>query len=110
MQYTIGVATGVDVKFLSVGDGSLNGFLDTTNFLLTVDETSTVLSTSYDFPESAAAPAFLEKLCDAYASLGVRGVSVIFAAGDGGVGGGRGGGAQNECTVFVPTFPATCPL
>ncbi|SJL04990.1 uncharacterized protein ARMOST_08361 [Armillaria ostoyae] len=40
-------------------------------------------------------------------ALGARGVSVIFASGDGGV----GGGSQGEsCTSFIPTFPAGCPF
>lgn len=45
------------------------------------------------------------KLCNAYAQLGARGVSILFSSGDGGV---SGTGFQ-ECTTFVPTFPNTCP-
>jgi len=38
-------------------------------------------------------------------TLGVRGVSVLFSSGDGGV-----AGITNEsCTTFLPAFPATCP-
>jgi hypothetical protein len=45
-------------------------------------------------------------LCNAYASLGARGVSILFASGDGGV-----SGSQSEsCSTFRPTFPSGCPL
>ena len=47
----------------------------------------------------------LRNLCNAYAQLGARGVSILFASGDGGVAGGR----SNTCTTFVPTFPSGCP-
>lgn len=41
-------------------------------------------------------------LCNAYMQLGARGVSVLYASGDGGV-----SGSQDEtCTWFVPTFPS----
>ncbi len=36
-----------------------------------------------------------------FASLGVRGLTVLFASGDNGVCGGDG-----SCTPFVPSFPA----
>jgi tripeptidyl-peptidase I len=39
--------------------------------------------------------------------LGARGVSVLFSAGDGGVGGSLSDGP--ECTNFLPTFPSSCP-
>lgn len=45
-------------------------------------------------------------ICNAYAQLGARGVSVLFASGDGGVSGNQ---ASNDCTQFVPVFPASCP-
>lgn len=44
-------------------------------------------------------------LCNAYAQLGARGVSLIFSSGDGGVSGNH----FEECTTFNPTFPSVCP-
>lgn len=44
-------------------------------------------------------------LCNAYAQLGARGVSVLFATGDGGVSGTQ----TSECTTFVVPFPDGCP-
>ena len=38
--------------------------------------------------------------------LGARGVSILFASGDGGVSGSQ----SARCTNFVPTFPSGCPF
>jgi tripeptidyl-peptidase-1 len=108
-QYTVGIATGVPVNFLSVGDdvhdGNLGGFLDTVNYVSSENAISTVMTTSYDFDEHDLPRPLAVKLCNAYAALGAQGVSVIFSSGDGGVAGTR----NDECKRFVPTFPSTCP-
>ena len=59
-------------------------------------------------PSNAAFPGPTKrnsKLCHAYMQLGARGVSVLFASGDGGVSGTQ----SRDCTKFVPTFPSSCP-
>ncbi|KAJ3729753.1 family S53 protease [Lentinula raphanica] len=44
----------------------------------------------------------------AYMTLGSRGVSVLFASGDGGVSGAQ---SQDNCgPTFIPTFPSSCPF
>ncbi|KAJ7572670.1 family S53 protease [Mycena floridula] len=109
IQYTVGIATGVPVSFVSVGDGSDDGaagFLDAMNALLALDSVPPQVTTSYGFNEGDLSPSVQAKLCDTYAALGARGVSVLFASGDGGVSGSR---FSDECTTFQPTFPATCP-
>jgi len=40
-----------------------------------------------------------------FAKAGVRGSSILFASGDGGVSGGQ----SQPCTTFIPTFPAGSP-
>ncbi|KAI0344952.1 subtilisin-like protein [Trametopsis cervina] len=111
IQYTVGVATGIPTTFISVGnnfqDGGLEGFLDTVNFVLNESNPPQVLTTSYGNDESDISRALATKLCNAYAQLGARGVSILFASGDGGVGGGQPG---ERCTTFVPSFPAGCPF
>ena len=51
IQYTVGVASGVPVTFISVGnnfqDGNLQGFLDIINALLAESAPPHVLTTSY---------------------------------------------------------------
>jgi len=107
-QYTVGVAGGVPVTFISVGertkDGDLDGFLDIINFLLGESSPPQVLSTSYGFDEPDLTTSLANSLCNAHMQLGARGVSILFSSGDGGV-----SGSQSEtCTTFVPTFPSGC--
>ncbi|KAI0327206.1 subtilisin-like protein [Cubamyces sp. BRFM 1775] len=115
IQYTVGVATNVPTTFISVGsqtnDGALEGFLDIITTLTKQENPPLVLTTSFGFDETPfaeQAPELAETLCNAYAQLGARGTSVLFASGDGGVSGSQ---ADDSCdgSVFLPTFPATCP-
>ncbi|KII88063.1 hypothetical protein PLICRDRAFT_30516 [Plicaturopsis crispa FD-325 SS-3] len=118
-QYTVGIATGVPVVFISVGedfqDGDLEGFLvrrlietikDIINALLAEDAPPQVLTTSYGQNENTISRALANNLCNAYAQLGARGTSILFASGDGGVSGSQ----SASCRTFVPTFPSGCPF
>ncbi|KAJ7290137.1 family S53 protease [Mycena rebaudengoi] len=103
----VGVATGVPVTFVSVGnatrDNSL-GFLDILTALMAEDSPPQVLTISYGFSQEAdLSEALTFSMCDAYAQVSV---SILFASGDGGVATTPG----NECTgkPFLPTFPS-CP-
>jgi tripeptidyl-peptidase-1 len=57
VQYTVGIASGVPVTFLSIGPSSVfNGFTDfllnETQYLLAQDQVPTVLTTSYGVDET----------------------------------------------------------
>ncbi|KAH9059257.1 subtilisin-like protein [Lactarius vividus] len=110
VQYTIGLASGVPNVFISVGDqyqdGDLEGFLDIINFLSGESAPPQVLTTSYGQNENTISRALAYRLCNAYASLSARGVSILFSSGDGGVSGTQ----SQRCTTFVPTFPSGCPF
>jgi len=110
IQYTVGLATGVPVTFISVGnnfqDGDLEGFLDIINFLLADSAPPQVLTTSYGQNENTISRALANNLCNAYMQLGARGTSILFASGDGGVSGSQ----SASCSTFVPTFPSGCPF
>ncbi|KAH8992221.1 subtilisin-like protein [Lactarius akahatsu] len=110
VQYTIGLASGVPTVFISVGDqyqdGDLEGFLDIINFLSGKSAPPQVLTTSYGQDENTISRALAYRLCNAYASLSARGVSILFSSGDGGVSGSQ----SQSCTTFVPTFPSGCPF
>ncbi|KAI0261766.1 subtilisin-like protein [Gloeopeniophorella convolvens] len=110
VQYTIGIASNVPTFFISVGedfqDGDLEGFLDIVNFLSGENAPPQVLTTSYGQDESTISRSLANTLCNAYMSLGARGVSILFASGDGGVSGSQ----DQSCTTFVPTFPSGCPF
>ncbi|KAH9830915.1 family S53 protease-like protein [Rhodofomes roseus] len=108
VQYTVGLATGVPVYFISVGENANDGvfgFLDTVNYVLSNLSDAYVVTTSYGSNEADISTGVFSKLCDAYASLGTAGISVLFASGDGGVSGSQ----SSSCTDFVPTFPSGCP-
>ncbi|KAI0085901.1 family S53 protease-like protein [Irpex rosettiformis] len=111
IQYTVGIASGIPTTFISVGannqDGDLVGSLDMINFLLNESNPPQVLTTSYDVDEPAVSRALTNTLCNACAQLGARGVSILFASGDGGVGGSEPG---ESCTTFIPTSPNNCPF
>ncbi|KAF8264373.1 subtilisin-like protein [Lactarius quietus] len=54
-------------------------------------------------------PEYTKALCILFAQLGARGVSVIFASGDHGVGKGQCKDASGR-VMFRPIFPASCPF
>jgi tripeptidyl-peptidase-1 len=69
-----------------------------------------VISTSYGEDEQSIPPKYARTVCNLYAQLGSRGVSVIFASGDSGVGTGCVSNDGRNATRFLPQFPATCPF
>lgn len=106
IQYTVGLANGVETTFISSGLSTVQGFLDVISYVANLATPPTVLSLSYGFDENTLSTRNANSICNAFAQLGARGVSVIVASGDGGVAGSR---PSNSCTSFVPTFPASCP-
>jgi tripeptidyl-peptidase-1 len=71
-----------------------------------------VLSISYADDEVTVPRAYATRVCDQFAALAARGVSVLVATGDGGAAGtGRTDCWSREVAAnrFVPTFPADCP-
>ncbi|KAI0631107.1 family S53 protease-like protein [Trametes polyzona] len=113
IQYTVGLATNVPTTFVDVapsGKGDVQDFLDEINALAAMKNPPLVLTTSFGFDETPFLndPAVAETMCNGYAKLSARGISVLFASGDGGVAGSR----QNPACdgkAFIPTFPASCP-
>ncbi|KAJ7916826.1 subtilisin-like protein [Mycena leptocephala] len=119
VEYTVGVATGIPVEFLSVGGRPDSNFsdlatdlLDTNTFLAGVDNPPSVVTTSYGPMENQFESSVARKICDSYMALGARGISVLFASGDGGVRGSHDNSSIPgfcESNVFIPVFPASCP-
>lgn len=52
---------------------------------------------------------YATRVCRMYAELGARGVTVLQATGDFGVGGTRPNSCHETGNIFAPSFPATCP-
>ncbi|KAK6974922.1 family S53 protease-like protein [Favolaschia claudopus] len=108
VEYTAGIASGVPLQFLTVGGSDLpTALLDTTTFLSGVEDPPTVVTTSYGDDESVFGITLATKICEGYAAASARGISILFASGDGGVNGGFDNGV--DCGIFVPVFPASCP-
>ncbi|KAJ7764320.1 family S53 protease-like protein [Mycena metata] len=116
IEYATGIATGVPIKFLSVGSNLSNlstfveGLLDTTTFLDGVAQPPSVMTTSYATTESFFGNSMATKICHGYMALSSRGVSVVFASGDGGVWGNRDTIDVCANKTFTPAFPASCPF
>ncbi|KAJ7142266.1 family S53 protease-like protein [Mycena epipterygia] len=111
IEYTTGIATGVPIQFLSVGGFDFpTALLDTTTFLDGVPNPPTVMTTSYGDSESNFGPSVATKICNGYMALGARGISVVFASGDGGVRGNHDSPDVCDDNVFIPVFPAACPF
>ncbi|KAJ7056979.1 subtilisin-like protein [Mycena amicta] len=109
IEYTAGIASEVPLQFLSVGGGVDlgTGFLDTTSFLASAQQPPTVVTTSYADNESNFGASLTRKICDGYAAATARGISLLYASGDGGVNGNHD--AASGCGLFIPVFPGTCP-
>jgi tripeptidyl-peptidase-1 len=105
VQYTAGLANGIQTHFISVGDSSATGFTNVLNKLISQQTPPSVMSLSYGFDENALSPNLAKNMCNLFGQLGARGVSILVASGDGGVAGSR----PITCSSFVPTFPASCP-
>ncbi|KAH9041310.1 subtilisin-like protein [Lactarius pseudohatsudake] len=123
MQYTQGIAWPTPHIFYSVGglaeefipdsfipvnnNEPYLGWLDT---IIRREDIPQTISTSYGGDEQTFPPGYATSVCDLFGQLGARGISVIFASGDSGVGGADCKKNDGSGVVqFQPVFPATCP-
>ncbi|KAJ5594651.1 Peptidase S8/S53 subtilisin/kexin/sedolisin [Penicillium hispanicum] len=126
LQYILGVSSPVPVTEFSTGgraplvpdldqpdpDNDNNEpYLD---FLQNVvklkdEDLPQVISTSYGEDEQSVPEKYARSVCNLYAQLGSRGVSVIFSSGDSGVGAACQTNDGKNTTHFPPQFPAACP-
>ncbi|KAJ3909564.1 subtilisin-like protein [Lentinula edodes] len=112
IQYTVGLANGIPTTFVDVGDdthdGDDGGFLDIVNDLLAETNPPLVLTTSYGVAgdESGLSRELTFAMCDAFMKLTARGVTILYATGDGGVASSPGEDCDDE--PFLAAWP-TCP-
>ncbi|KAH9837729.1 peptidase S8/S53 domain-containing protein [Rhodofomes roseus] len=86
-------------------------------YVLATEDLPQSISSSYGDAEPTVPYSYAKRVCAEFAQLGARGVSVMFASGDGGVGDSDPDPATQECysndgtnrTMFIPIFPASCP-
>jgi tripeptidyl-peptidase I len=80
-------------------------------YLLAQPQLPQVITISYADDEQTVPPSYAMRVCQMFAQLGARGVSVLVASGDQGV------GRKSHCISsdgsgrkrFAPSFPASCP-
>lgn len=87
----------------------------------TRDDVPSVISISYADDEKTVPPEYARRVCAEFAQLGARGISVLVASGDFGVGrdghcfrrdrddAGDDGSEGSRYPSFMPSFPASCP-
>ncbi len=89
-------------------------YLTWLNYVLVMPQSDLpqVISTSYDDDEQTVPYSFATAVCNGFAQLGARGISLFFASGDGGVGGDAVDCLTNDgknTSTFIAEFPSTCP-
>ncbi|KAJ6616233.1 tripeptidyl peptidase A [Mycena sp. CBHHK59/15] len=92
-------------------------YLDWLDYVLNSHHIPQTISTSYADDEQTVPFTFAHRICKRFAELGCRGISVLFASGDFGVGDGNPNPATQQCrtndgrnkTRFIPSFPSSCP-
>ncbi|KAH9167827.1 subtilisin-like protein [Lactarius sanguifluus] len=109
VQYASGMLHPTPITYYSVGEGpegETDPYLAWLNYMLDLTDIPQTISTSYADYESDFALDHARAACYLFMQLGARGVSVLFASGDKGVG--------EDCVTdgnvrFRPIFPASCP-
>ncbi|KIM60332.1 hypothetical protein SCLCIDRAFT_26677 [Scleroderma citrinum Foug A] len=87
------------------------------DYMLSADILPQTISVSYGEPEETVPEPYARRVCAGLGALGARGVSIVFASGDFGVGNSGSDPATQKClsndghnkTRFMPSFPASCP-
>ncbi|OAA48062.1 tripeptidyl peptidase [Beauveria brongniartii RCEF 3172] len=113
MTYTVG--GGPPSAFAPDPSAPVNDnepFLRLITWLLAQRDLPAVLSISYADTEYTVPPSYARRVCQGFAQLGARGVSVLFGSGDWGVGKpaqchGRASGRRRR--RFAARFPDGCP-
>ena len=86
-------------------------YLEWLEYMLTKPSLPHVKSLSYADDEQTVPFSYAKRVCEGFAQLGARGVTVLFGSGDEGVG--RDGkcvsNEENRKQTFLPKFPASCP-
>lgn len=104
-------STGGLGEWIGSGTNTNEPYIEFLNYFLALDDDDlpNTLSISYGDDEDTVPDDYATSACDLFSQLGARGVSVLVASGDSGVGG------VGDCTndagdkYFATSFPASCP-
>ncbi|KAI9435318.1 subtilisin-like protein [Lactarius indigo] len=111
IQYSQGIAYPIKQIFYSTGpkpSGTDDLFLSWLEYVLDLEDIPQTISISYGYNENDYARDQAKVVCGVFGQLGARGVSVLFASGDDGIGEGNCEDSSGNIR-FIPIFPATCP-
>ncbi len=109
VTYTTGGPLPPFAADTSAPDNDNEPFLLLINWLLAQKDLPTVLSISYADTEYTVPPSYARRVCQGFAQLGARGVSVIFGSGDWGVGNPTQCHNKAGHHRFAARFPDSCP-
>jgi tripeptidyl-peptidase-1 len=91
-------------------------YLTWLNYVLGEKDLPQVISTSYGDDEQTVPLDYAKRVCNGFAQLGARGISILFSSGDGGVGDAAGNDGSTcisndgkNTTEFLASFPPSCP-
>ncbi|KAH9044199.1 subtilisin-like protein [Lactarius hengduanensis] len=111
IQYAEAMAYPTPHIFYSTGQGPSgrdDWYVSWLKYILDQENIPQTISISYSTEERFMSREYAINVCDQFAKLGVRGVSVLVSSGNDGLG--EGTCVKDDGTVrFMPRFPATCP-
>eukprot|EP00163_Fabomonas_tropica_P000428 TRINITY_DN10261_c0_g1_i1.p1 TRINITY_DN10261_c0_g1~~TRINITY_DN10261_c0_g1_i1.p1 ORF type:complete len:610 (-),score=190.37 TRINITY_DN10261_c0_g1_i1:194-2023(-) len=105
IEYIMSMGANVSTTFWSTGGlhDNQEPFLEWITAVNNATSPPLVNSVSYGDDESTLDPAYMERVNTEFQKAGTKGLSILFASGDNGVG-------QNQAgDKFAPNFPATSP-
>ncbi|KAF2703800.1 subtilisin-like protein [Pleomassaria siparia CBS 279.74] len=126
LQYMLGLAQPLPITEYSTGgrgpwvadldqpdeaDSANEPYLEFLQSVLKLEQKDLpqVISTSYGENEQSVPKSYALSVCNLFAQLGSRGVSVIFSSGDSGTGSACLSNDGKNTTKFQPQYPASCP-
>ncbi|KAH9054232.1 subtilisin-like protein [Lactarius vividus] len=111
IQYAEAMAYPTPPIFYSSGQGPSgtgDWYITWLEYILHQEDIPQTISISYSGDERYASREYTSYVCDMFAQLGARGVSVLVSSGNVGIG--QGTCVNEDGKVqFMPRFPATCP-
>jgi tripeptidyl-peptidase I len=117
VQYARAITESIPLVFYSTGGsppivgGGTNQnepYLEFLNYLLALDDSDlpNTVSISYGDDEDTVPLDYADSTCNLFSQLGARGVSILVASGDSGVGTTC---SSNGTKTFTTSYPASCP-
>lgn len=103
-------STGGLGEWVGSGTNTNEPYSEFLNYFLDLDDSElpNTISISYGDDEDTVPDDYATTACDLFSQLGARGVSILVASGDSGVGG-AGDCTEDGVKQFATSFPASCP-